>query len=335
MIPKFDIYHVGLHSSYISFDRYKIFLQNQLFSGYIKLEDDQTQCFFFIKEGQDISSFWISGQTINECNSLDIPPVLKDSFSVSSYRVPQQGVDFFAKCHNAKAIYDNLSFDSIDFDKFFTQIESKKITGFLEASKSGEPKKYIYFYGGKIFGYMNIKGKDGVFEKNLDKIQIQTALKNSTMKVYVLASAANQKRQLVSDPSIAATRHISSSQANSIPLSSIDISDDDNRMIVIRCYEEIFQMLEKNSESSEFGSIWRTAAIELSNKYLFLNPFAGEFNYDDSKIDLWEKIDTKTATHALDELINSIAKKANLPKDGIKAIKDNYLNILVAYEIRT
>ncbi|MBF0203055.1 MAG: hypothetical protein HQK67_01815 [Desulfamplus sp.] len=335
MIPKFDIYHEGLHSSYIYFDRYKLFLQNQTFNGYIKLDDNQTQCFFFIKAGKFISSFWVSGHTIKEFSSLELPSVLKQPFFVSSYTVPQQVVDFFARCNTAKSIYDNFSFDSVDFDKFFLQIESKKITGFLEASRNSEPKKYIYFYNGKIFGYMNIKGKDGVFEHNLDKSQIQSALKNSMVTVCMFSSVVASK-QHQSSPTPFAANHLSSKSdtASAKSISSTSASDDKNRTLALKCYEEIFQMLEMNTAPADFTSIWRTSAIELSNKYIFLNPFAGEFNYENNKIDLWEKVDTKLAIHALDELINSIAKKANLPKDGIKAIKDNYSNILVTYEIR-
>ncbi|MBF0573491.1 MAG: hypothetical protein HQK69_07000 [Desulfamplus sp.] len=232
-------------------------------------------------------------------------------------------------------ILDNLFFDSVEFDKFFNQIESKKITGFLQASKSGEPEKYIYFYSGKIFGYMNIKGKDGLFEKNLDKNQIQVALKNSIVKVYsILPTSVTDmtKRHSIADN---ANNQLDNTKTAHNQNVTDESNNDENRLSVIECYEQIFELLETNTESAEFTSIWRMCALELSNKYIFLNPFAGEFNYDKGKIDLWEKIDLKIATNALDELINAIAKKANLPKDGIKAIKDNYLNILAAYEIRS
>ncbi|MBF0258185.1 MAG: hypothetical protein HQK62_04990 [Desulfamplus sp.] len=335
MIPKFDIIHTGLHSSYLSFDRYKLFLQNQAFSGYLKLEDSHTQCFFFIKEGKDIASFCISDNSFKEFNPSEIPSVLKNPFFISSYRAPNQAVDFFARCHNAKSIYENITFNSIVFDKFFSQIESKKITGFLQAAKNGDPKRYIYFYGGKIFGYMNIKGSDGVFEKNLDKSQIQTALKNSTMTVYLIsASSAGSVAKKHSHSPVPHTVSKPKVSQYDTKAASSGTSGIDSRNLVLKCYEEIFQMLEKDADLAEFTSIWRTAALELSNKYLFLNPFAGEFSYDNSKIDLWEEVDIKTAVHALDELSNAIAKKANIPKDGIKSIKDSYLNILVAYEIR-
>ncbi|MBF0411203.1 MAG: hypothetical protein HQK70_00655 [Desulfamplus sp.] len=323
MIPKFDVYHKELHSSYLSFEKYKIFLQSQLFNGYIIVEDGQTQFFIFIKEGRDIGSFMVYDHTVNIFDPSEINSLLKHPFFVSSYRSPQQVVDFFARCHTLHMLIDNLPFDSIEFDKFFSQIELKKITGFLEAAKGDEPKKYIYFYGGKIFGYMNIKGKDGVFEKNLEKNQIQSALSSSTVRLYSLGSVVvypSKKQSTSPQP----------------PAPQPDNAQyDDKRMAVIECYEEIFQMLERNTDTEEFTSIWRTSALELSNKYIFLNPFAGEFSYDNGKLDLWEKVDIKIAIQAMDELINSIAKKANLPKDGIRAIKDNYLNILVAYEIRS
>ncbi|MBF0469136.1 MAG: hypothetical protein HQK61_09685, partial [Desulfamplus sp.] len=297
MIPKFDIYHSGLHSSYIIFDRYRLFLKKQAFSGYIKLEDSQTQCFSFMKEGKDITSFWLSGQNINEFSPSEIPSVLKNPFFISSYKAPGQAMDFFARCHIAKVVYENISFDSVELDRFFSQIESKKITGFLQASRSDDPKRYIYFYSGKIFGYMNIKGSDGWFEKNLDKSHIQNALKGSAMTVYLLSAAtpSPQKHQYAADSNADSKPLSSRSDTISVPSST---PVDNNRAVALKCYEEIFQMLEKDTEPEQFTSIWRMAALELSNKYLFLNPFAGEFSYDNNKIDLWEKIDIKTAVHA-------------------------------------
>ncbi len=322
MIPKFDVYHEELHSSYISFEKYKIFLQTKRFNGYIKLEDREKQYFFFIKDGQDIGAFLLSDGKAVAFDSSKIPPTVKLPCYISSYKIPQQVVDFFARCHQTQLVIDKLPFDSVEFEKFFSQIDSKKVTGFLEALRANESEKYIYFYGGKIFGYMNIKGNSGYFEKNLDKNQIQMALKNSTIKLYSLlpvsiASSDDEKTKLNSLVSISNSSNV-----------------DENRLSVLNCYEEIFQMLERSTISDKFTEIWRTSALELSNKYLFLNPFAGEFNYDNGKLDLWEKIDIATAIQAMDELINVIAKKANLPKDGIKEIKDNYLNILAEYEIR-
>lgn len=325
MIPKFDVYHKDLHSSYISFEKYKLFFQNQPFNGYIKLDDTQIQCFFFIKEGKDISSFMFSDGNMAVVDLSEIPILFKQPFFISSYVLPQQVVDFFARCYTAQLVLDSFAFDSVNLDKFLSQIESKKITGFIEASRAGEPKKYIYLYGGKIFGYMNIRGDNGVFEKNLDKNQIQSAFRKSSVKLYSLVIGASAvKREAVYTQS-------DSGQKNK----PIVEKDNDNRLSVFECYEDIFKMLERETAPDDFTSIWRTSALELSTKYLFLNPFAGEFNYENGEIDIWEKIDTNTAAQAMDELINAIAKKANLPKDGIKAIKDKYSDILVTYEIRS
>lgn len=53
------------------------------------------------------------------------------------------------------------------------------------------------------------------------------------------------------------------------------------------------------------------------------------------KLIFGRKLIQTPVAQAMDELINAIAKKANLPKDGIKAIKDKYSDILVTYEIRS
>lgn len=331
MIPKFDIYHTSLHSSYISFDNYKKFLGNFSFSGYIHLYNKEVQCFYFIKEGKDAPCLTLKDGRLALISPREVIPCFKKPFFLSTYKCPDSYIGYFSRIHSTTVIYENISIDTVDLPKLLGQVETKKITGFLESWKEGDKKRYIYFYNGKILGYLNIRKQDGFFEKRLDKADVQTSLRHSTVNIHNFSSAAGAGDG-IEQPSDTSSPH-------SLSLSGQQKLDppppvDEKRLKMLKCYEEIFNVLEEDISHGEFDSIWRNCAMELSEEYAFLNPFAGEFSYSDGQIDLWEQVDAAVAANAMEALSNLIAKRANLPKDGIKAVKNNYIDILVAYEIR-
>lgn len=199
------------------------------------------------------------------------------------------------------------------------------MTGYLEAMKTGSVPRYIYFYNGKILGYLNIKNPDGVFEQGLDRAVVQAALAHTTVNVYRFSSPAKKGRATDStfNEDISLQKEAPSSNLRS-----------DQRHQVELCFEKIMAHLEREIRLGDFDAIWRNCAMELSAEYPFLNPFAGEFQYRNGKIDLWEKVDTPAAAAALDALVNAIAKQSSLPKDGIKSLKSSFKDILATYEIK-
>ncbi|SLM30193.1 hypothetical protein MTBBW1_2130088 [Desulfamplus magnetovallimortis] len=356
MIPKFDCYHAALHSSYISFDKYIKHLNRISFSGYAHLYSQDLQFFYFIKPDKKMPCLSFQDGRAVAVNPDNIVNRFSSSFSISTYRCPASYADYFSRIHTSDIINKNIAIDASTLAGLLGQFETKKITGFLEALKTGAKKTYIYFFNGKILGYLNVRHQDGFFEKNLDRSDVHKALNGTTVNIYSFSSssAATEKSESADLPGLnnvneASLKHVDASSPGVAEKPSSKFSEasspkneasssvkkkDVGRRDVISCYEKILQMLEKEIGSIEFDSIWRNCAMELSAEFDFLNPFAGEFNYLDARVDLWEKVDTSVAANALDALVNLIAKRANLPKDGIKSIKNNFTDILVAYEVR-
>lgn len=68
-------------------------------------------------------------------------------------------------------------------------------------------------------------------------------------------------------------------------------------------------------------------------KYTFLDPFAEEFSYKDGKMDVWEKVNSKTLARGLNELTQKIVSRIKCPEDVVKDIKQDYSEELADYEI--
>lgn len=303
MIPKFDAYYTNLHSSFIIFEKYLDFLKNEFLNGFVMIEGNNQKAYMFMFEGEIQSCLCTAKKGYRKISPIETASFLTADSFISTYRCFHEQVDFFSNAYTAKLVYNNLSSDIINPVKLMNRCQSDDFTGYIEASDAGSNKKiYIYFYNGAVLGTMNLASKDGYFENPVGNTVIQNRIMNTNINLYKLSP---EVRDLEKD-----------------------------RGLVIKCFEEIFNMLEASGKTRDFSSEWRKCALELSDTFVFLDPFAGEFNYKNHKIDVWEKINIKTAAHGMDALVRLIAKKTAVPDSNISAIKNNYLNILADYEIR-
>ena len=302
MIPKFDVYHTNLHSGFILFEKYIEFLKQEFFNGIVQIENNQNRAFLFMIEGEVQICFHETGNGYKRINTLDFASFLKSESFISSYRCRPDQIEFFSKLHTAKLIYNDLSSDIINPVKLINRCKTDQFTGYIEADDGSKKNMYIFFLGGRILGAMNVNSRDGKFEEKLTDSILQNRIMNTTINLYKLSNQSH------------------------------DLNEDRNHLI--KCYEEIFQLLEQKSNTKDFSSAWRKEALELSDKYVFLDPFAGEFNFENGKIDLWEKVNVKAFAHGVEELTSSIARKNRIPEDDINSIKNRYVNILGDYEIR-
>ncbi len=302
MIPKFEVYHTNLHSGFIRFEKYIEFLKNEFFNGMVQIENQQNRAFLFMIEGEVQTCCQKTADGYKRINMMEFSSFLEADSFVSSYRCLPEQIEFFSKLHTAKLIYNDLSSDIINPVKLINRCKTDKFTGYIEADDGSRRSMYIYFLDGRILGAMNLNNREGKFEEKLTDSIIQNRIMNTTINLYKLGNQAH------------------------------DLNED--RKHLINCYEEILQILETKSGNRDFSSIWRKAALELSDKYVFLDPFAGEFNFENGKIDLWEKVNVKAFAHGAEELIGSIVKKAGVSEDDINSVKTKYINILGDYEIR-
>ena len=257
----------------------------------------------FMYEGEGQACLIAEKSGYKKTNPVHFSAALTPDAFISAYRCGHQQVDFFSNAHTAKMVYNNLSSDIINPAKLIDRCCTDNFTGYIEAGNGPESKRmYIYFHNGGILGTMNISDNEGVFESNTKESTIQDKILNTSINLFKLSK---------------------------------DIRDTQkDREQLILCYEQIFQMLEDRAAGKDFSSIWRKCALDLSDTFVFLDPFAGEFNYKYRQIDIWEKINIKTAIHGIDKLVGMIAKQLAVPEGDIKAVKNNHIEILADYEIR-
>lgn len=304
MIPKFEIHYEHLHSDFIIFDNFLKFLKNEFINGFILAENNDLRTYFFLFEGELLSSFSISeSQNRTKISLVRDSSIPKDCF-LSAYRCPHKYVDYFSKFYSAKMVYNNVSTDKISPEKLFEKLIKESFTGFIERQSTDPSIKtaYIYFNKGELIGNLSLDNKNGHLDNELTLQGIRDKTLGALLNIYAFVSPAQTQEK--------------------------------DRTMILKCFQEIFQMMEARVNSSDFSMLWRKCAMELSEKYPFLDPLIGEFQYKNQKIGLYEKIDLKTAVLGLNDLVFLMAQKLSISKEDIMKIKSNYSGSLDAYEIR-
>ncbi len=304
MIPKFDMYYEHLHASFILFDSYLAFLKNEFFNGFMLAENNDKKTYFFLFEGELQSAFSVSR------NQKKIEIILTHDFSItkdcyiSTYRCSHRYVDYFSRFQGTKLVYKDVSTDKISPEKLFDKFKKDRFAGFIEkhGTQSSPKGSYVYFDKGDIIGSLYIVKKDGIFEDGLNIDQAMEEITGSLFSIYTLGTQVRDQGK--------------------------------DRSLIINCFQTIFQRMETRTTPSHFSTMWRECAMELSNKYEFLDPLIGEFQYKAQQLHLHENINIKQAALGMNELVSHIAERLSISNDDIKKIKNNYSTILAAYEIR-
>ncbi|MEN8210420.1 MAG: hypothetical protein ABFR31_01770 [Thermodesulfobacteriota bacterium] len=303
MIPKFDTYYTNLHSSFLIFDKFLDSLKKEYFNGFILIESNNKKAYLFMFEGESKSCLCTTDTGYKKINPVELTSLLVKNSFVSACWCVHEKVDFFSQAHTAKQVYSLPAKNSIDPEKLIAKCCQEKFTGYLETGSIIDREKiYIYFDEGNILGSMNVNKKDYYFETTPDKTSIQNKLLNIDIKLYKLSPDVRDKEK-------------------------------DLRSL-LNCYGKIFKLLETQGKNRDFSSVWRKCALELSDKFIFLDPFAGEFTYKHGKIDLWEEVNINTAIRGIDELVHLIAGRTAIADNVIMTVKNRYLNLLAAYEIK-
>jgi len=205
------------------------------------------------------------------------------NFSVHVYKIALDEVYFWSSIPSAEKIYKDLSTEFTDLEGLIRKMSSEKLTGYIDvAIGSGQESGVIFIINGKIMGgsFTWDNGEPGPTQKN------QELLINKTKK------------------------HGGSFNVCRIPLSKMKVQGNAREAFAkpskntLHMMEELFEIFEetislKRKVKADFNKILKKNFVANADKYAFLDPFAGEFEYVDRRIEF-----SGTATDQ--ELINGI-----------------------------
>lgn len=243
------------------------------------------------------------------------------NFTVNIYQLSHEEVYFWASIPSAEKIYEGLSTEFTDLEGLIRKMSSEKLTGYIDvAIGGGKEGGLIFIINGKIMGgsYSWDNGEPGPTQKNQELLIRKTRETAATFDVCRIPlskmKGEGESRTSFSKPS----------------------------RTVLSMLEELMVIFENSVVSrkkmkTDFTKLLKKKFVENAEKYAFLDPFAGEFDYANRKIDFSGAASDK---ELIDGIINSIRELAQelgmLPEflDTCTEWSDKYAKQLQSFSVK-
>jgi hypothetical protein len=256
-----------------------IYFKSYAAEGVIFFDKDELLYAYYKEKGVDFSGPEAIEQLINARG--------KRNLSVNIYQISADEVYFWAGIPCAEKIYKDLSTEFTDLEGLIRKMSSERLTGYIDVSiGNGKEGGLIFFTNGRIMGgsFSWANNEPGASQRHQERLIRKTKEFGATFNVSRMASPKMKAER---------TAEVHLSQPSKPVLAML---------------EEFLNRLEhtvtsKKALKRDFNQLLKRKFVENAEKYAYLDPFAGEFEYSDQKI-------TFSGAASDRELINGVVTSA-------------------------
>lgn len=193
----------------------------------------------------------------------------KFNFSVSVHSIGEEEVYFWASIPSAERLYSDLSTEFTDFERLILKLRSEKLTGYIDISlNSGDEGGLIFLLNGNIIGGSYSWGSPELnYTGENQKILIRKTNEFGATFNVSRIPLAKMKVELPPD---------------NVALAGIT----DNVLPMLEEFLAIFENVVRRNKKGrlDFNKLLKKKFVENADRFNFLDPFAGEFEYTQHQI---------------------------------------------------
>jgi hypothetical protein len=286
-----------------------VFIKSLTDEGSIVFDKDEILMGVFVSRGE---------MTVGEKAIEDFLNVDENaSFSVSVYGINPDEIHFWSNLPNAKRIYQDLSTEFTDLEGLIKKMTHEELTGIIEVEiGDGNESGLLLMNGGSIIGgsYSWVDSQQPSNKGDIEALIQKTKTDGGIFHVSRLPSSKKDKVAVTSNPT-----------ASSIEGPAPRVVSAVEELLGI--FERIIQS-RKNSPGT-FQTLLNRKFVDKADQFLFLDPFAGEFKYNNRKIyvvsdvtdqELWDGV-----MESVSELVSELGLVAVL-QENLVSWKKKYQN---------
>ena len=185
------------------------------------------------------------------------------NFSVTVYHIDSEEVYYWAGIQTAEKIYKDLSTEFTDLQGLIKKMGSEKLTGYIDIHiGGGEQSGLLFLINGKIRG-ASCSWSNGMPDPSSD----------------------HQKLLVEKTKELGGTFNVSRIALNSLPADSIPTDEgqflSETAIVMMEALLAIFETMvdENTKKKTDFQKLLKQNLVEYADRFAFLDPFAGEFEY--------------------------------------------------------
>jgi hypothetical protein len=271
IFPKEKPAFKNLNSYYVNMPKLLEYCQREFGVGCIHFKSSEGEGALFFEKGKPLSGiFQDRGKDVKGAEAVDciIDAAGKNHFYVDVYKIPSEKIHFWANLPRAEKIYENLSTEFADFEGLLRKMEIENLTGYIDVSlNKGKEGGIIFFDHGKVIG--------GSY--SWDEGEVNDTIENQKLllkKTKELGGMFNISRIPLPKPR---EEHPLKETTHIVPSHAIGMLEE---LLVL--FEKI--VMTNKKIKVRFDTLLKNKFLEKANKYIFLNPFSGEFEYANQKV---------------------------------------------------
>ena len=293
IIPREKPVLENLNIYYLDVKRLLEHYQGEIGTGGVYFKSHAAEGVIFFDKDDLLNAFY-EEKDLNFVGSEAIEHLLNSggqyNFTVNIYQLSLEEVYFWASIPSAEKIYEGLSTEFTDLEGLIRNMSSEKLTGYIDVTiGGGQEKGLIFLVNGKNVGgsYSWDNGEPGPSKKNQELLIRKTKEAGATFNVC------------------------------RIPISKLKTKEETRKTAkpseeILRMLEELMIIFEnlvasRKKMKADFTKLLKKKFVENADKYAFLDPFAGEFDYTNRTIDFSGAASDR---ELIDGVVNSIRELA-------------------------
>ena len=232
----------------------------------------------------------------------------RDNFRVDIYQLSAQEIYFWASIPGAEKIYKDLSTEFTDLGKLIAKMSSERLNGYIDVSiGDGKEMGMIFIVNGKIIGgsFSWDRNQSGDSRTNQALLIKKTRQSGATFNVCRISLMRMKQEDKDAPVPGAASEN------------------------VLSMVEEFLGIFENTVSANK-------KLMENAEKYAFLDPFAGEFDYSGRKISFSGTTGDQELLRGVIETVSDLARELGLMPSfvaGLSSWNETYARELKRYDI--
>jgi hypothetical protein len=266
VIPSQQAVLENLNAYYLDIRKLLEHFQGEIGSGGIHFKSHTAEGVLFFDQDQLLSGYLQEKNNTLSGNAA-IERLLEAgkayNFIVTVYQIDSEEVYYWAGIQAAEKIYKDLSTEFTDLEGLINKMGSEKLTGYIDISiGSGEQSGLIFLINGKLRGASCSWGNG-----------------------MPGPSSEYQELLIQKTKELGGTFNVSRIALNSLPAGSIPTDDGQDlsktAIVMMEALLALFEAVvnEKTKKKTDFQKLLKQNLVECADRFAFLDPFAGEFEY--------------------------------------------------------
>ena len=238
------------------------------------------------------------------------------NFSINIYQIGPEEIYYWASIPAAEKIYKDLSTEFTDLEGLIKKMSSEKLTGYIDvAIGDGKENGLIFLINGKNMGgsYSWGNGAPSPSKKNQDLLIQKTKESGGSFNVC------------------------------RIPLKNMKTETEPDQIgTTLAMLEELLRIFEKvvrlrTKKRTDFQKLLKQKLVQHADRFAFLDPFAGEFEYTGQKISFSGNAGDQDLVDGIIAVVREMAQETGLLPDLLGHLdlwSEQYADELAIYDVR-